>query len=152
MFSHWRLLYYSSSTIAGTTRLLSSLQLSYQDCFMSMSFMLLYVSYCRCCCSCSGPSDVSFIAVSFTQSLIIVFHLFIFFIHLFILAVLYIVRPSQESKFWNYFLHFGLHFGVSIMVFCYTTEFYARMFCPREETFIDVFIPRFYECFSKLLV
>ena len=60
------------------------------------------------------------------------------------------MRPSPEVKFWNYFLHIGLHFGVSLMIFLYTMEFYARMMCPKEISFVNTFVPRFYECYYEL--
>ena len=66
-------------------------------------------------------------------------------------AILFIVRPSPTVKFWNYFLHFGLHFGVSIMIFLYTMEFYARHFCPSEGSFIQTFIPRMYDCYYVVI-
>ena len=44
-------------------------------------------------------------------------------------------------------MHTALNMGVSIMVFCYATEFYARKKCIKEENFVNTFIPRFYECF-----
>ena len=65
-------------------------------------------------------------------------------------ALLFIVRPSPKVKFWNYFLHFGLHFGVSIMIFIYTMEFYARHLCPKENTIVNTFVPRFYECYKTI--
>ena len=62
-------------------------------------------------------------------------------------GVLYFVRPNTSTHFWNYFLHVGLQLGVSVMVFVYATEFYARKTCQREENLINTFIPRFYDCF-----
>ena len=62
-------------------------------------------------------------------------------------AILAFLNPSSPKAGWNYFLHFGLHFGVSIMVFTYTMEFSARKICPKEENLMNTFIPRFYECF-----
>ena len=50
---------------------------------------------------------------------------------------------------WNYMVHWGLHFGVSVMVFCYAMEFYARLICPEEENIVNTFFPRFYDCFVK---
>ena len=62
-------------------------------------------------------------------------------------VLLYFYRPSSQAKYFNYFLHFGLNFGVSSMVFCYATEFHARKMCVKEENFVNTFVPRFYECF-----
>ena len=53
----------------------------------------------------------------------------------------------NKSSFWNYFLHTGLQLGVSVMVFVYATEFYARKTCHQEETLVSTFVPRFFECF-----
>ena len=64
-------------------------------------------------------------------------------------VVLFILKPSSTSMSWNYMIHWGLHFGVSVMVFCYAMEFYARLICPKEENFMNTFFPRFYECFVK---
>lgn len=61
-------------------------------------------------------------------------------------ALLTLVRPSHKVG-WNYFLHIGLHMGVSIMVFCYTMELYARKICPLEENILNTFVPRFYSCY-----
>jgi len=62
-------------------------------------------------------------------------------------VLLYCYRPSSQGRYFNYFLHFALNFGVSNMVFCYATELYARKMCVREENFVNTFVPRFYECF-----
>jgi len=62
-------------------------------------------------------------------------------------ALLTLLRPNPNKVGWNYFLHFSLHVGVSIMVYCYTTEFYARKVCPMEENIINTFTPRFYTCY-----
>lgn len=64
-----------------------------------------------------------------------------------IAGVLYFVQPSTSTHLWNYFLHVGLQLGVSMMVFVYATEFYARKTCVQEETLISTFVPRFYNCF-----
>ncbi len=62
-------------------------------------------------------------------------------------AILTLVNPSSGKVGWNYFLHLSLHVGVSIMLFCYTMEFSARKICPKEENFVNTFVPRFYDCF-----
>lgn len=64
-------------------------------------------------------------------------------------VILFILKPSSSSMAWNYMIHWGLHFGVSVMVFCYAMEFYARLICPEEENIVNTFFPRFYECFVK---
>ena len=64
-------------------------------------------------------------------------------------VMLFILRPSSTSMLWNYLIHWGLHFGVSVMVFCYAMEFYARLICPKPQNFVNTFLPRFYECFLK---
>ncbi|KAL5496527.1 hypothetical protein EMCRGX_G012830 [Ephydatia muelleri] len=61
-------------------------------------------------------------------------------------AILYFVKPSPNSKFWNYFIHIGLNIGMAAMVFCYTMELYARHLCPREESFSNTFMPRSLDC------
>eukprot|EP00731_Ephydatia_muelleri_P008072 Em0004g410a len=61
-------------------------------------------------------------------------------------TILYFVKPSPNSKFWNYFIHIGLNIGVAAMVFCYTMELYARHLCPREESFSNTFMPRSLDC------
>ena len=62
-------------------------------------------------------------------------------------VILYFVRPVANTRFWNYFIHASLHMGVSIMVFSYAMESYARMVCPKQEGFVNTFIPRIYDCF-----
>lgn len=62
-------------------------------------------------------------------------------------GIMYFVKPNPSTHFWNYFLHFGLNIGVSTMVFVYATEFYARKTCLQEETPLNTFFPRFYDCF-----
>ena len=62
-------------------------------------------------------------------------------------VIFFIMKPSPQSMGWNYMVHWGLHFGVSVMVFCYAMEFYARLICPKQENFVNTFFPRFYDCF-----
>lgn len=61
--------------------------------------------------------------------------------------VFFAIKPSSSS--WNYLVHIGLQIGMSIMVFCYAMEFYARKICPKEENAVNTFVPRFYECFLQ---
>lgn len=78
--------------------------------------------------------------------------MYIILLYYYYTAILFFLNPSPNKMGWNYFLHFSLHAGVSIMMFCYTMEFNARKVCPKEENLVNTFVPRFYECFVKWIV
>ena len=128
---------YSCFVDVGTIVLHPCQQSSYQLSSMSMCCGLQSGLCCHCCSSCSASLGVRSQFPGLHQLTSSPSNT----------GILYFVRPNTKSHFWNYFLHTGLQLGVSVMVFVYATEFYARKTCVMEETLLSTFVPRFYSCF-----
>jgi sterol O-acyltransferase len=65
-------------------------------------------------------------------------------------GIFYFLRPVVFGRrIWNTIFLFALSLGNALMVWLYAIEFYARVYCPKEDTLKNAVIPRIYECFFK---
>ena len=52
-----------------------------------------------------------------------------------IIGIVYFVRPtfaSSRHRLWNTLFLWGISIGMGLMVWGYSVEYYARVFCPTE--------------------
>lgn len=68
------------------------------------------------------------------------------------LGIFFVFLTKQRTtQFWNTFMWSMLFSGWGVLIFGYSSEWFARKNCPKEETLLDFFLPRTFDSSCHLI-
>ncbi|XP_064401789.1 sterol O-acyltransferase 1-like [Halichondria panicea] len=65
-------------------------------------------------------------------------------------AMVYFLRPKSMERLYNILLLIGFCFGGANLLFFYQMEFAARIYCPRQRSLQNFFLPQLLDCYQHM--